>query len=378
MDVFGDFYYLCRKFEMSKLHIFNPEHDIALAANLSNFTAPHAGRQLRNDLGFLPALWANDDDVVMIDNISYAERQWLRLRQRLRVLGLDARCYCEHPKFDIRQSPSIINQTTEVDPWGWDKAIHREMVRIGFPVEHLPSEDYLDVVRQLSHRRTSALLLSQLRLNGTVGESFESSDIQDINKLQSTFGSIILKAPWSSSGRGLRFVNSPLTEAKENQHLIGWLRNMFQLQGSVMVEPIYNKVEDFGMEFSVDSSGRVKYLGLSLFHTVNGAYVGNILATEAKKREYINKFISLDLLDAVKQRIESSIRLDGYAGPFGIDMMIVASDKGFLLHPCVEINLRRTMGHVALCMQPSDDDIVRVMRIEYSDRYQLKIKKLQK
>lgn len=33
--------------EMAKLHIFNPEHDIALASNLSNFTAPHAGRQLR-------------------------------------------------------------------------------------------------------------------------------------------------------------------------------------------------------------------------------------------------------------------------------------------------------------------------------------------
>ena len=37
------------------IHVFNPEHDIALASNLANFTAPHAGRQLRADLGFLPA-----------------------------------------------------------------------------------------------------------------------------------------------------------------------------------------------------------------------------------------------------------------------------------------------------------------------------------
>jgi hypothetical protein len=37
-----------------RLHIFNPEHDIALAANLKRFTAPHAGRQMRADLGFLP------------------------------------------------------------------------------------------------------------------------------------------------------------------------------------------------------------------------------------------------------------------------------------------------------------------------------------
>ena len=49
------------------LHVFNPEHDIALASNLSNFTAPHAGRQLRYDLGFLPALWAEDGDIIKID-----------------------------------------------------------------------------------------------------------------------------------------------------------------------------------------------------------------------------------------------------------------------------------------------------------------------
>ena len=30
--------YLCTM----KLHIFNPEHDLALAANLKQFTAPHA------------------------------------------------------------------------------------------------------------------------------------------------------------------------------------------------------------------------------------------------------------------------------------------------------------------------------------------------
>ena len=51
---------------MATLHIFNPEHDIALAANLSNFTSPHAGRQLRADIGFLPAIWAGEGDVVLV------------------------------------------------------------------------------------------------------------------------------------------------------------------------------------------------------------------------------------------------------------------------------------------------------------------------
>lgn len=48
-----------------------------------------------------------------------------------------------------------------------------------------------------------------------------------------------------------------------------------------------------------------------------------------------------------------------------------------MLHPCVEINLRRTMGHVALALSPTDDDVMGVMRIEYTDNnYRLKINRL--
>ena len=55
------------------IRIFNPEHDIALASNMERFTAPHAGRQLRSDLCYLPALWADEDDVVIVDDIDFAE-----------------------------------------------------------------------------------------------------------------------------------------------------------------------------------------------------------------------------------------------------------------------------------------------------------------
>ena len=65
-----------------KLHIFNPEHDLALAANLSNFTAPHAGRQLRADLGFIPAIWAAAEDYVLVENVEDAECRFLRLLRR--------------------------------------------------------------------------------------------------------------------------------------------------------------------------------------------------------------------------------------------------------------------------------------------------------
>ena len=54
------------------LHVFNPEHDIALAYDNKYFTAPHAGRQLRYDLEYLPALWAREGDCVLVENMASA------------------------------------------------------------------------------------------------------------------------------------------------------------------------------------------------------------------------------------------------------------------------------------------------------------------
>jgi hypothetical protein len=152
-----------------------------------------------------------------------------------------------------------------------------------------------------------------------------------------------------------------------------------------MVEPYYRKVKDFGMEFYSDGLGHVTYLGLSLFHTKNGAYTGNLLATESKKQELLSHYLPLSLLCEVQEMIckhMGTLLSDKYEGPFGIDMMVCAShsttgDPQFLLHPCVEINLRRTMGHVALALSPDDDDILRVMRVDYADNiYKLKIQRL--
>jgi hypothetical protein len=185
--------------------------------------------------------------------------------------------------------------------------------------------------------------------------------------------------------------------------------HIVEAQGSMMVEPCYGKVRDLGMEFWSDGEGGVSYEGLSLFHTANGAYTGNVIADEAAKRQVVSRQLHLALLDWVQAQIVTLMgsRLKGrYRGPFGVDMMVVNnpatgshhlspspdSQARFTLHPCVEINLRRTMGHVALAlnalMNPDgDDELCRIMRIDYvatrplseqstSKIYKLKINRL--
>ena len=368
------------------LHTFNPEHDIALASNLSNFTAPHAGRQLRYDLGFLPALWAHDGDVVLVDDVALAAESFHRFALSVRK-RLGRSLPVANPQFAGWKLPLSSKQTSAplpaspaIEPWGWDAALCARLRRLGIADGQLPSPQALAAIRQLSHRRTSARLLPLLRnIPGTVGESFECHTSDEVGALLSRYPHLVLKAPWSSSGRGLRFIEA-LPGAAES--ISGWLNNLLARQGSVMAEPYYRKVRDFGMEFLCDADGSVRYLGLSLFHTANGAYTGNLLATEAAKRKILSRYLSTDLLDTVKAqicRLLPDILAGSYCGPLGIDMMIVASSAqpAFLLHPCVELNLRRTMGHVALTLPPTDDDVLRVMRIRFTqNKYHLKIERL--
>lgn len=358
---------------MNTVHLFNPEHDIALAANLAHFTAPHAGRQLRADLGWLPALWADEDDYVLVDHAAAAYKTYERLRRRL---GRHQTQFVERkhlPQLDIRQ----------VSPWGWDVAMATDLKRWGVKTDLLPEQTQLDQWRQLSHRRTSAQLLPLLRTVGTVGEAVECTILEQVETCMARWHRIVVKSPWSSSGRGVRFFDGDKLKAEGGCAEMKWIQNVISQQGSVMVEPFYDKVKDFGMEFEVGSDGVIRYLGLSLFHTKNSAYVGNMLATEERKRQEMARYVELSLLDEVRQHIVEQAPVTGYVGPFGIDMMVVKGteitthgEKCFLLHPFVELNLRRTMGHVALSLSPTDDDVRKVMRITLEEHYKLHINKL--
>ena len=346
-----------------KLLVFNPEHDLALAANLSNFTAPHAGRQLRADLGFIPAIWAAADDYVHVENVEDAERRFLRLTRRPFGRFIAKEQICKH-------------QFSAVDVWGWDLAIRAFLLRWGIDAAILPSVTQIDDIRQLSHRRYAMQLLDCLQMPGIIGSSCETNQIENIIDRLHSGEHLVVKAPWSSSGRGVRFMEDDV-----NIYDNGWLRNVIVKQGSVMVEPYYNKVKDFGMEFVSDGNGSVSYIGLSLFRTSNGAYTGNILASEEEKESFISRYIPIDLLKTVQQKIcakMGSWLKDQYTGVFGIDMMVVRRDDGdgFLLHPCVEINLRRTMGHVAISLTELTSGLPQLMKIEYdSNIYKMKISK---
>lgn len=79
--------------------------------------------------------------------------------------------------------------------------------------------------------------------------------------------------------------------------------------------------------------------------------MGNLVIDESAKWQLLSAYIDCQplthLIDRLCLLLGDALR-NVYAGPLGIDMMVVRQDDTLLLHPCVEMNLRATMGHVAL------------------------------
>lgn len=346
------------------LHIFNPEHDIALACNKRRFTAPHAAQELRTSIGWIPALWASDGDMVLVDDVAFSIKAAARCKEKKAEVLFVSDADIRGVHFD------------HILPWGWDKALKTRLIDDGVPAEQMPSDNVMEHLRLLSSRVQTKNTLKHLRegLASTCGEAFSTSDISLIEDSVTSGNHIVIKSPWSSSGRGVRYVEHSITSSVR-----GFLRNVIREQGEVMVEPYYNKVKDFGMEFESMADGSVVYRGLSLFLTHNGAYTGNLLAHEDEKAEMLSRYVEPQLIDEIKTRAcryFANMFKGIYQGPFGVDMMIVASGDegdGFLLHPCVEINLRRTMGHVALALTPEVASPHRLMHIDHEVNYLLRV-----
>ena len=312
------------------VHVFNPEHDLALAEGTANYTPPKVVRQLRKDLGWISSLWKAEGEVTV---------------------------------------------------WGWDKAITKELKQQGVPAEMLPTAERLDAIRELSNRSLAVEMLASLNdMEGTTGHSEVCHTYEEVLDFAEPNGDTVVKAPWSSSGRGVK----RLTETSKS-----FIVNTIARQGSVITETWCDKVIDFALEYTADKQGMVHYEGLSLFHTAGGAYKGNLLLPEREKRQMLSEYVDEGLVATVSERIRQylSLRLEGiYSGPLGVDMMVCklvcASERQNqrgdlnLLNPCIEINLRRTMGHVALALtRQGHRGTMTVLYNKERNKYELNIKK---
>lgn len=286
-----------------KVHLFNPENDIALATGKASYTPTLAVRRFKEALAALPRWYADDGDAVLMPGTK-AE------------FAADAR----------------------PEPWGWSANAVLQFRQAGL---NGPFPD-TDIIRRLSHRRTSLNLHRELQ---TAGLPYplppEPREIADCSEI--TDCNIILKAPWSCSGRGV--VDCSNMTADSIRKIA---RGVIRRQGSVMVERKLDKVQDFALLFETEGD-KVSFKGLSSFFNsaTATAYGGNLCASQSQLRDELNA----PHLDATIQAVQKAITgliAPYYDGPLGVDMILYGKER--LICPTIEVNLRRTMGFVALSL----------------------------
>lgn len=233
-------------------------------------------------------------------------------------------------------------------PWGWNKALVHCLQESGIAVESLPTEEQLARYRVLAGRQQCVEVLQAfVGKHGICGEAKVCRSFEEVKQGLQQTGQSILKAPWSGSGRGLvRLSLDTLTDS-----VAGWVARILRTQGYLMLEPLYDKVCDFAMEFLAVGNGDVRFAGYSFFDTdTHGNYKANRLATNKAIEQRLCTWVTADVLQEVRATLVavlSGLLGTFYSGYLGVDMMVCRTEDGFRVHPCVEINLRMNMGVVS-------------------------------
>lgn len=327
------------------VYLFNPDYDMAMANFTPYYKSPAEIMRMIADLSVLPWWFAEEGSCVKVKNMALVSLLQEQLKETCRGnIDMERMLDGLLPRVGWTvEWPSV-----HYIPWGWTPALVYQLRQESVEEEFLPSEKAVRRLRFLSSRLRCLEVLPELvRIDGTCGEMKACVSMSELEAFLQERGEVVLKAPWSGSGRGMLKVSS----SSWNAHLAGWAARILRVQEAVMAEPVYDKVVDFAMEFYMEKENGIHFVGYSLFETdSHGNYKLNFLLSNAEIENRLMKYVSREILQEVRIRLLSVLQQllkDDYEGYLGVDMMICRVAGKYTVHPCVEINLRMNMGVVA-------------------------------
>lgn len=329
---------------MTTIFYFNPETDYALASNLPAYTAPPKVVEVRHKFAVCQIPCACPGDIILLDSPELVEHYSSAGEDS--AITLISISDCGELVDKLIANP----ESYRIQPWGWNPAVKRLFSKSGFPQSLLPSDDTIANIRRLSHRRTTISfnrILNEYLINDGFNPShtaplpLEFSDTDNAVEYLSQNPDSFIKAPWSSSGRGVIY-SGKMAPSKVKE----WVSGIIRRQGSIMIEKASKKLIDFATEWYIEN-GEAEFLGLSLFRaSEEGKYGKNMNlsqkeiwnAIQSVAPDFDMKFVNLQ-----KKALENTV--SDYNGFAGIDML---ADKYGNIRGCIEINLRMTMGIISL------------------------------
>ena len=330
-----------------KLHYYNPGHETVVLEGKAHYTPSVNVCKLQKDLALLPAWYASAGDYVYVENPAHSHH-FSTLPEEIRPPV--ALLFPDSPELKAGNLPAM-----EASPWGISPQsihlYHQLNKKYGLNID-VP--EWNDEYVRLTGRQTAAQCLQKIKsllpdMELPPVPLFFDDPEHIARYITANPDSYLVKTPYSSSGRGLLWLyEGELSEKDKN-----WIKGAIKKQGSVSLEPILNRWRDFALEFYSDGKGTVEYKGISMFDTnKRGAYEGNKIECQFDSQEFFQVFIGEETFRKVKDTVALVIQdtySSLYKGCIGVDMFLYHDrNSSIAIHPCVEINMRYTMGMLAI------------------------------
>jgi hypothetical protein len=343
--------------DLPDIYYFNPTCEYAVGNGQPSWQPNLLLQKMEEDLGALPLYFARQKDIVLVKKMP--PEQFI---SRMKNFGFKVPEF--FPVQQIGRNKTFAGRPkNRLLPWGWSPAAHRLLE----PLKHSCSAEFMkspvakwkaglrDLYSRKFAREILVSLLQELPSEFMIQNHMlpeVCTSVKQIEELQSRWGKIMVKAPWSSSGRGLQ----PLTKTPVVPKVREKLQGIINDQAYAMAEPLLNKQLDMALLFELHK-GKVQYLGVSRFFTDRkGRYEGNYLngwPSEINSAVVKSAEMMLQLLPVpVASVVEAGKLANSYEGNFGVDTLIFTDTEGVVrINPCLELNLRLTMGLLSLRLE---------------------------
>jgi hypothetical protein len=338
----------------ASVYHFNPTCELAVANGSFSYMPPLLLQEMESDLSILPFVFGTEKDFVLTENPPSAE--FLKV---LKNAGFNLPNFCRLQELEALPDGSF----DSIIPWGWSPAVHFKYKNLkekcNNEFRRSPVFKWKEEHQLLFERSTSLDFLNNM-LNNNPPKWFIDPAMcgviviscEEIERLLKKHSAVVLKAPVSSSGRGIQIIR----KSKLNTSNIQWISGVLKQQKYLIAEPYLDKLIDLSFQFEVMDKSNVIYHGFSVFETnSNGQYKGTWIHPDLRMilpkedlMELNDKIeVTANLLNSALRKSEFAISYRGY---LGIDALIYKNQE-LMMQPCIEVNCRMTMGMFSIRLE---------------------------
>lgn len=332
------------------VYFFNPTCELAIANGSFSYMPPKLLRDFETDCSVLPMVFATASDYILTE--CKVSQDFIR---RLSDAGFPV------PAFLGLKEVMSKDALGHLYPWGWSPATHfilKDLKEKCCPqFKQSPVFYWKEEHKLLFERMTSLTFLKNFLETNPSEHYLELENIgtritscEEIEQLLKKHSALVLKAPLSSSGRGIQIIRKSTLNTSNKQ----WISGVMNQQQYLIAEPFLDKVTDLSFQFKITDTEEPEYLGYSIFETnTNGQYKSTFIHPKNNILAIPWSTVKMEeLIETTANRLSKQLKNSPFSlfhrGFIGIDAMIYKDHDQLKMQPCIEINSRMNMGILTL------------------------------